>query len=427
MASHDEERMAGASESWVPFRCPGCGAKLRIRAAYAHLRGRCPECGFRIDALRPRPAAFTPARPAGDDDSPGLEPIEEEWPESARLEAEATPGNYGMAETPKSWAEEPARKSATPSVDGYDLTDNWKPAAATPSRPPGEGYDVGRVSDLPADAPPPIVHELSRAELNPLREPPPPDHPMLSDVYGFPFHNGPNIRVWLLFTIGWGTAIIVATTTWFFFQLMMQGEKIGSITPLPMTALILVLLLTGLYGAPAFLAVVQESAAGNRDVRWPDDGVIERLLQLGYLFWLVICSAWPVGLVAFFAPDLLERWSVLIPLCAVPIVLFPLFLLSSLSAQRLVVLVHHKVVTQMLRRLPAVVGVWIVSAVLAAACLGLAFLCIVQLQYLLIPVTAPLWSAAILVYARLLGRLAWLISQGPTPRKSSSRRRPIKV
>src|SRR6516225_6223739 len=83
---------------WLSLSCPSCKVGLRIKSAYAHLRGRCPECGCRIEA--PRPQAAGPARAsAASPANLGLVPIDEEWPEPARLQGEERPA-YDFATSP---------------------------------------------------------------------------------------------------------------------------------------------------------------------------------------------------------------------------------------------------------------------------------------------------------------------------------------
>src|SRR6478735_8164746 len=78
-------RLSDLKEKWLSLTCAACRSKLRIREAYAHLKGRCPECGCRIPPPKPRPEEPLPG--FSDADEPlGLMPIDEEWPEPAQVE-----------------------------------------------------------------------------------------------------------------------------------------------------------------------------------------------------------------------------------------------------------------------------------------------------------------------------------------------------
>ena len=57
-----------ASIGWLALQCPGCRVRLRVKEAYAHLRGRCPECAYRIDAPRPQASPAVPSEPTYGDD-----------------------------------------------------------------------------------------------------------------------------------------------------------------------------------------------------------------------------------------------------------------------------------------------------------------------------------------------------------------------
>lgn len=113
---------------WVDFTCGLCRTRLRIREQYAHLKGRCPDCGFRIQPLRspPPPAVIVqPAVTASNDageipDDISLMPEEEEWPEPAlHAEPAAFEGIYSV----EGWAPMPGQEVATsPPVDSSSLS-----------------------------------------------------------------------------------------------------------------------------------------------------------------------------------------------------------------------------------------------------------------------------------------------------------------
>jgi uncharacterized protein (DUF983 family) len=39
-------------DQWLQLDCPRCKARFRIKPAYAHMSGRCPNCGGHIEARR---------------------------------------------------------------------------------------------------------------------------------------------------------------------------------------------------------------------------------------------------------------------------------------------------------------------------------------------------------------------------------------
>ena len=83
-------------DGWLELQCPFCQARFRIREAYAHLRGRCPACRFRIEAVRKQP--YEPPQYASTSEEPvGLIPLEDEWPEPAILIPRDEAATYGLA------------------------------------------------------------------------------------------------------------------------------------------------------------------------------------------------------------------------------------------------------------------------------------------------------------------------------------------
>jgi hypothetical protein len=410
----------GAASGWMALGCPNCRVRLRLKEEYAHLRGRCPECGYRIDAPRPMPAPVLP-EPVfldSDDDSPRLVPMEEEWPEPARLESEESQpqGNYAVTPTPKRWPESPAPADLPPAVEGYGVEDGWTEAPALPTPELPEAYDVGAVPEVQPREDEPILYRLSRAERKPLREPPPPTHPLLEGIYLFPWQAPANVRVWLLLSLGIGAALVLAIGVNFFSQLIVAGSQAGAFVFLPVAAFMIIAVVVGAYGASVFLAAVQDTAAGNRDVRWPDEAFFARFAQFLYLLWLASCAIWPVGIVLMLDPALLGRWTVAIPLGVLPTVLFPIFLLSSLTARNQWVLLHGGLLLRLGRQRAAVLVTLLVSAGLAGACAALGYFTIIQFEVILAPVTAAVWSAVVLIYGRFLGRVAWLCARNHSRR-----------
>ncbi len=84
-------------DPWFLLQCSSCRATLRIKSAYVHMQGKCPVCGFRIEAPQPKPLLMS------DSDEPlGLLPQDEVWPEPAtvisnqREPTSGTSATYGM-------------------------------------------------------------------------------------------------------------------------------------------------------------------------------------------------------------------------------------------------------------------------------------------------------------------------------------------
>jgi hypothetical protein len=172
-----------------------------------------------------------------------------------------------------------------------------------------------------------------------------------------------------------------------------------------------------IYAMHDLTTVVQETAAGNDEVNWPSEPFLDWLFGSLHLVVLVLVLLAPAGILtraskdSLFPGDDVLRFLVL----AVPglWLLFPVALLSSLSGEQRWMVLRPAVLGRMLRAAPATLAVYVASAVLAA---GAAALWYMSLKWggrwwLLMPAAAAVSAAAFLVYARLLGRLGWVIGR----------------
>jgi hypothetical protein len=169
------------------------------------------------------------------------------------------------------------------------------------------------------------------------------------------------------------------------------------------------IILTGSYAAACVFAIM-ETTAYNYDAPydWPEPDWRERFL---HFLWM----GWCLGLAAalFVTPSafLAESPSGRALICAIGIaVAFPVFVLSTMETNSLV-----PVSGPVWRSLGSQIHVWIVfyviSSLLLAGCSLASVFLFSQLGWLSPLALGPLWAATVLIYARLLGRLAWRIMQ----------------
>lgn len=401
-------------EEWLTLTCGLCRSQLRIRTQYAHLRGRCPECGGRIEAPRPRP---TPPRRLSDADEPqGLVPIDEDWPEPARLVADEDDGReYGVAATPTSWPEAPA---APPSaLEGYPLDhQGWRPQPAAASEPAPDPYQVAPVDDKPPPDVAPIPYSLTQAELNPIRVGPPPKFPLWQGIFTFPFRLD-CLKPWIYIAAGLTMVDFLFMAVHVCYRLILEENRIGAVLPLPLMAAIIVLLLVGSYAASCFMEIVEDTAAGNDTVRWSDDSVMERFFKFYFLLWLASCAALPTGLIWIARGQAMGGVSGLM-LLWLSVALFPVLLLSSLSAHSAWMILDGPLLGRLVRQPAAWVllfvyppllwlpGVWLIGGSVGNFEAGLA------------PVAGTVCAVSILLHARMIGRAGWLMTR---PAKKSAK------
>jgi hypothetical protein len=200
-------------------------------------------------------------------------------------------------------------------------------------------------------------------------------------------------------------------------------------------ALVLLWIAILIYGAHTFLTVVQETAAGCDVVNWPGDPWTDRL---GSLFFLTtVAGLWAVPLFVLWWAGYLELnpRHVILGMAAYLWLLFPISLLSSLSAGSPLVLFRPVIVWRLLKRLPTLVAFYLATAFVLTMSLGvfgiaiflskvdppdvpgtdwlswLFDLALLVGTILLLPVAAVLAAAGLLIYARLLGRLGLLLNR----------------
>jgi hypothetical protein len=403
--------------NWLTIHCPGCRGRFRLKEAYAHLRGRCPHCGFRIEAQRPKP--LKPQAPQLENDSLALAPIDEEWPEPAETGEANQPANYALSEAPVR-VNEPPRVERKPSVEGYGLGNDWKPTPSAAPEPVHDAYDVGPAAEPARSKEEPIIHGLSMAERNPLRAPPPPANPLWQGVFDIPWQPG-NLRTWTLLTFVLGVFLVFLVLFGVLFGLFQTASGLsantvisGYLIPPTIAILAILVLVVGAMTASRFLAVFEQTAAGNHDVHWPDESIGERFLKFVYLLWLTGAATLPSALLCYVLAGVVTPGWFLVLLGLVPALVFPILLLSSQAARKTTTLLDRNVLRRLAVRPGALWTFYLQSSFVLGISVLLGMWTIVDQLAWLVPVAAVVWSAALMVYARMLGRLAWVITRKKT-------------
>lgn len=169
------------------------------------------------------------------------------------------------------------------------------------------------------------------------------------------------------------------------------------------------------YAAHCFHVVVENTAAGNDEVTWPDEPFLDWFWKVFYLVWLagvgVGVSWWLVRRVQF-ENDELKLASQIVAAVAGGWLLFPICLLSSLSANSPWVILRWTVLRQLGRNLGATGVFYGTSAALLIGCAVLGILGVQGSPWWLLIGVGPLLAAGLLIYARLLGRLALVVERG---------------
>ncbi len=184
------------------------------------------------------------------------------------------------------------------------------------------------------------------------------------------------------------------------------------------------------YAAHCYLVVVEGTAAGIDRVEWPDEPLTDWLPRALWL--LALALVWLA--LATVGNRILDRAGVEGPaglrwflLAGIGLWLFfPIGLLSALAAASRWALLSPRVLLRLLRLFPSVL-VFYLATLLLLGLVGLGFyLGLLTRAWIVLPLACVAGSAVLLIHARLVGRLAWLVhrlDRGPGG-KSGKRRAP---
>ena len=136
--------------------------------------------------------------------------------------------------------------------------------------------------------------------------------------------------------------------------------------------------------------------------------------------WLVLKASKPRFLLESPGP------TFIVVACAIYWLLFPISLLSSLSATSAWVPLQWQLLRRLFRQAPAATVFYGMSGLLLAGTAWLLSMALFSNSFFWVPLTAPAGAAVFLIVGRLLGRLAWVVSRTrvPTRKRPSQAKRP---
>lgn len=179
------------------------------------------------------------------------------------------------------------------------------------------------------------------------------------------------------------------------------------------------------YVARCLLVVVQETGNGHDEIAWPSDPIADWLTHAVLLAELLGLWLVPAGMLARMLRHVwLPDANVLrVLLLAGPglWLFFPIGLLSSMTASSRWVPFRWTICTQLLRVFPTAIGFYAATAGLLGVAVALWYFALVQGRMIWLLPAALVTAAVVLIYARLVGRLAWLIQRLPSSRSNEQR------
>jgi hypothetical protein len=374
--SSTEAAMSDESEldpTFIIVRCEECSAKLRVRGTLAGRVGECPEC----HAALPIPELPDYGIEDDSDDDRNLSP----WNEAAHSYRLATPLEY-----------EP--DFAGPPPLPKELT---APA-------PLKGYldQLGQVRQIVIPKPPRLI--------------------FFSGVFEFPWYDEVWPRwIWLML----GGIALSLIPVFAIGVLDGAGGYRGIMLAFLAIPQIWLSLWTGSHAACCGLRVFEETAAGNDHISgWPDPNWREWMLpfvQQGAVAFVIGALAYGLGLALGLA---------VLPMAATiglaEFFLFPFCWLSVMEGNSLLFLVSTKVLRTLWKKPVSWVTFYGLTGLLLAIWGVLCReSCRVSLMFGMF-LNGLLFATFVLIYFRLLGRLAWSVShperrkRKPSPRKPSN-------
>lgn len=425
----------------VRVTCPTCHERLEATLEEAPQALDCPFCGGsvaipsrdRADRERGR-TAVVPAPPV--DDYPVVLPPE--------LADTATAGPGAEGEIPPSPPSTPVSSKAAEEATNYVTvacaTCNERMRVAVGPKPSRVGctfcqtpvyvpdivavqqWRRRKLKTAPAEAigdyatgvahkPPPLPMHLfdKLAEIRSEPPVPPPKWLFFSGVFGFPWRKETVFR-WGAMTIGF--TIILMIVGLFVSNGTQTGPGGVGIIGLGFFGLPLIWLSiwTFSFSADCAVRVLESTASGLDHVEaWSEGGWKEWVPHALYLGWIGSIPAL-VGYVAGLIAQRLDApfWPVTL---AAVFVLYPIALLSALDANSVWVPLTKVVFKSLLVLWWGWIGFYLLTALIAAGLGALLYYGVPRLEVFAFLAVAPLLSASLLIYARLLGRLAWKIGQ----------------
>lgn len=181
------------------------------------------------------------------------------------------------------------------------------------------------------------------------------------------------------------------------------------------------------YAARCVLVIVQETGLGQDEIVWPNEPMQD---WLGHAVQFVeLLGIWlaPSALAARLLRHvwLPEDGALRVLLLAGPglWLFFPIGLLSSLSAESRWVPFRWAIFARFLRVAPAAMIFYFVTALLLSGAVVPWYYALFADKAALLPVAAAVGAAVLFLYARLLGRLAWIIQRLPATERPPAQRR----
>lgn len=431
----------------LPVVCPLCRTRMYARLDQVGQSLRCPDCDRICPVLPPAPARAAPQRPDpgeydlreakafGDPTAIRVNPVSAapaSEPSGKAPAGEGAPSSAKPSPTnpvrPKPVAivlvtcplchtrmhppaKDRGKKIACPDC-GTKVVVPYQVAQRVPKPPPDLVVGQYNMGQAAATTEHPRVDMLIETQPRPteIELPPPPRWTMFSGVFLFPLQAHARQR-WLYMTMGLWVAGTVAA-----FAFSSLEGSFGGIVGVAALGIVVFFALawTLLLASACLVSVTRETAAGIDVVdQWPESDWREWLWEGLILLDVGLIS----GGVVYLVSQLFERMPAIEPLLADMAglvggaLVLPMLLLSIFDNGTIFPPFSWPVFRSVLLRPHYWLLFHLETLLLLAGIVSLLWLGMQQTLYLRVFVGAPLAAAYVLIYARLLGRLAWHVGE----------------
>ena len=398
--------MAGAVENApqentprrVTVECPICCAQLRPEARSKARTVKCPDCdsAVHVPALRDLP---DPDRLASDAyELAGL--IDEEDLGPAERVRVTCPKCRVVLRAP---VRDKPRRMPCPKCSAGVPIPGRQPRARAPEPPPVV-FRKSPKRKKQAPTTPGLIDALGSLRFE-ESEGAPPRWPLVWGVFTFPWHPEVLLR-WLFLSVGYATiGLLAAGVVW---CVIVGGPMLRAAYAF-MFPLCWITLWTISYTAACALIVIEQTANGTQEIGdWPEPHWTGWLLELAQILLpgvVAVLAAWGTGL-AFKA----TTGAFWIPFAAAFAVVFPIVWLSSLECDSTFLPFSAPVLRSLFKFWWGWLLFYVETAVLLMLWPGLLLFGIQWDVFGAALATGPVLAAVVLIYMRLVGRLAWCIT-----------------
>ena len=404
-------------------KCPSCRSSFRVSETQLGKRAKCTSCGkaFVVALCKSKGSGSANSNSAVADTAPKLVAVlcptcgtrldgsnakpgqMDEVGRMDKVEQRTSCPDCGLTSQVELSKEEPlTERSLLPEEEEYQLDEDdliSSLSATSPSIYTPLYEATGQQDEEEREK------QIQRAATDRSARPRMPSWPLLSGYKPYVFGPGVLSR-WVTISLAFTASGSLAAFTW---PLIFQGY--GAIVALPFLCLAASIAACAYaVGAACAVLVVTESSEGNDLIQpWPGSNPADWMGEALHLFFALSVACIPGWGIAKLLGA--QDSEVALAMAVSGWLLFPFALLSMLEGGSILSFVSPGVFGSLFHRPGSWITCWLLSGTGAAFVVGGVLLLAIPQSLFLLLLAAPLGIAALGLYARLIGRLAWRIRE----------------